>query len=311
MNNQEEVTANGQNGLDMVGFIKSRLRTDGITQDDSDAFVYSFGTLVNEVVANNGKTRGSGAIPSGSDLYFHMAGFWNICLDIDSPPGAGDGVNSSRMKKPQYGPWGRVDSLVNGFPYPGEGHEPNPKFDWSYTYKFGDLFGEQIPSAQPHIGEPGLYAINYLYNGGHGSDIDWKVNADDYPFAENLIHHWQFGAIEDPFTLEGDVLRDTGHYIYGGDINLLTTMPLPLDEDGSTGHPVIQFVDIFPQTVYEWRTGGVSADTPTYDSDLMANNGGGPDQLSWTEFVNIEDVQSPDGDNGTTENDRSYPGSRL
>jgi hypothetical protein len=73
-----------------------------------------------------------------------------------------------------------------------------------------------------------LTAIHYLFNQGYGADIDWKKNAvvradgaTEYIFAENLIHLWQFGAVCDEYSNTAETLRDTGNYMYGGDVNFL------------------------------------------------------------------------------------------
>jgi hypothetical protein len=311
MNNVEEVLRNSTLGT-MGGSMSNpwTLRVKKCFQDDDDEFLYCFGKNVRDIATGGGHTRGSGYLTAGSDLYFHMAGMWNIAIDRDSPPGYYDGNNYARMVKPWYGPWMRVDSPVNGFPYPGEGKEPTPKWDWSYVYMFGDDKDEEILLAQPHIGEVGLNAINYLYSEGHGSRVNWK---EGYPFGGNLVHWWKFGAIEEPFGLHSEVLRDTGHYIWGHDINLCTSLPLPL-WDSDDGRPRIGPPDIFERGVYEWRTGtpaGIATNPPVYDSDRMAVGGGGPDQLSWTEFTTIADIQSPNGTNGTTANIQAYPGQRL
>lgn len=138
----------------------------------------------------------------------------------------------------------------------------------------------------------GHSAVNYLYNQGYGTEIDWRENsevyqlilsyfplviveAQDYPFAENLCHLWQFGAVETPFYLY-EALRDTGYYLYGGDLNFTS--------------------EIFPT----WD--GTEADSPLkppYGNKSYGNTAG------------IWDVRSPEGTNGTTQSDICYPGQNM
>ena len=80
----------------------------------------------------------------------------------------------------------------------------------------------------------GIEAIYYLYNTGRGAEIDWRQNSgpatelttsnaaylqgSPYIMADNLVHFWQFGQIEQAFST-GYPGRDTGFHLYHGDFN--------------------------------------------------------------------------------------------
>jgi hypothetical protein len=125
--------------------------------------------------------------------------------------------------------------------------------------------------------------INRLFNGGDGTAVNWKENTTDfdaggpldtqnYNQEENLVHLIQFGAVEQPMST-GFPGRDTGNPVFGGDLNF-------------TGKSE-NFVDplTFP------------------DSSTKASTGN-----HWTDDTSIADVLSPEGNNGTTQFDKSYPG---
>jgi hypothetical protein len=132
----------------------------------------------------------------------------------------------------------------------------------------------------------GQAAINYLYNQGYGTEIDWKVNSASegqpsgssfqaYLTSENLNSLWQFGAVESEFYLH-EALRDTGYHLYGGGLNMST--------------------EIFPHD-------------PGFESDSPLRPDYGPN--SWGNTAGIWDVRSPGGTNGTTQSDICYPGQNL
>jgi hypothetical protein len=132
----------------------------------------------------------------------------------------------------------------------------------------------------------GQAAINYLYNTGYGTEINWKANAapdpqpdgsvfEAYPMSENLNSLWQFGAVESEFYLH-EALRDTGYHLYGGGLNMST--------------------EIFPHD-------------PGFESDSPLRPDYGPN--SWGNTAGIWDVRSPGGTNGTTQSDICYPGQNL
>jgi hypothetical protein len=133
----------------------------------------------------------------------------------------------------------------------------------------------------------GQAAINYLYNIGHGTEIDWRQDSEAevqpdgsvfqaYPASENLCHLWQFGAIETPFYAY-EALRDTGYHVFGGDLNFTTEIYPNQEETEETGSPL----------------------SPLYGNRSYGNTGG------------IWDVRSPEGTNGTTQSDLCYPGQNL
>jgi hypothetical protein len=138
-----------------------------------------------------------------------------------------------------------------------------------------------------YVQAEGQAAMNYLYNQGFGTEIDWGgVSVIDpqpdgsefqaYVTAENLNSLWQFGAVETAFYL-GEALRDTGYHLYGGELNM-TSQIFPHHEGSETDTPL---------------------GTLPYTSD------------SWGNTAGIWDVRSPEGTNGTTQSDICYPGQNL
>jgi hypothetical protein len=132
----------------------------------------------------------------------------------------------------------------------------------------------------------GQAAINYLYNQGWGTEIDWKQDSEEetqpdgsvfqsYPMSTNLCHLWQFGAVETPFYV-WQAMRDTGYHLYKGDLNFTS--------------------EIFPSTE---GTESLSPLAPAYGNRSFGNTAG------------IWDIRSPEGTNGTTQSDVCYPGQNL
>jgi hypothetical protein len=259
------------------------------------------------LISRYSQPYGSGLTGAGQNTYHNRAAIWNVCIDSDSPPGRG-GNSHYRMDVPPAGPYGRVDSLVNGFPYPGEGQPPEPKYDWSWTYKFGDENGEEI--YPEHWENTTLSYINSLYNGGHGNEVNWRAGT----FAENMVHYWMFGQVEEEFAIGSEVVRDIGNYRYGEDLNFCSQEPAILNSGG--GVPRI-YENMYPRATWVWRRHNAlyQSNYPddTYDpvTRFAIGPGGGPDGNSWSENTSINDIVSPDGANGTTQSDWTYPGKHL
>lgn len=153
---------------------------------------------------NNGAYRGSNHITNNGTFMIHQAGMWNVAIDNWDGMGFQPGVAEQRDSSPVYQlPW-----------IGGAGQPMNVSSGRENT-----------------IRGTTLTALHYLYNQGYATDIDWKKNsmerpdgAREYIFAENLIHLWQFGAVAEEFAVGSEALRDTGNYLYGGDINFLSTI---------------------------------------------------------------------------------------
>jgi hypothetical protein len=167
--------------------------------------------------------------------------------------GSGNNVTTAAVQWHQAGMWSVALDNWNG-----------------YVYSQGD----------------GQASINYLYNEGFGTEIDWGgVSIIDpqpdgsefqaYAVAENLNSLWQFGAVESAFYL-GEALRDTGYHLYGGDLNMTS--------------------QIFP------HHDGFEANSPL--KPVWGPN-------SWSNTTGIWDVRSPEGTNGTTQSDICFPGQNL
>jgi hypothetical protein len=252
---------------------------------------------------------GSGYIQAGSNNYFNRAGLWNVCIDSDSPPGLGES-NRNRMDIPPIGPYGRTDSLVNGYPYPGIGQPPDPQYGWSWVYKYGDKIGEEMPDRQPHRENGTLAYINSLYNGGNGN-VNWRNGT----FGGNLVHYWLFGQIEEEFAIGSEVVRDIGNYRWGEDLNFCSEEPA-IGEVAGEDKPRISEI-AYPRETWVWRRHNAvyQSNYPdeTYDQATMLaiGPGGGPSGESWSENTTINDIVSPDGANGTTQSDWTYPGKHL
>ena len=137
-------------------------------------------------------------------------------------------------------------------------------------------------------------AIKTLFNEGHGTEIDWRINqiteldgivdlSSSYFQAENLVHLIQYGAVEQPMST-GYPGRDTGNPLFGGDLNLTGTS-VRYEDDPDQG----------------WLPGNASP------NDLGFTN----TNAHYTDNTTIADILSPEGTNGTTQFDQAYPGQNL
>lgn len=133
-------------------------------------------------------------------------------------------------------------------------------------------------------------AIDYLFNKGFGTLVDWKKNSATtdslgvpiYRQAGNLCHLIQFGAVEQAMST-GFPGRDTGYHLYKGDMN---------------------FTGVTPEGRYppsQNYTGN-----PPNEPETADNTG-----EHWTDNTSIADILSPDGNNGTTKFDKCHPGQNL
>jgi len=134
--------------------------------------------------------------------------------------------------------------------------------------------------------------IDYLFNAGFGTLVDWKQNSplvtdlsnptgssSVYSQAGNLCHLIQFGAVEQAMST-GFPGRDTGYHVHNGDMNFTGVTP--------EGRYVADFNYADP--------GPVTA----------TNNGN-----HYTDNTTIADILSPNGTNGTTAFSKCYPGQNL
>ena len=139
-------------------------------------------------------------------------------------------------------------------------------------------------------------AIDYLFNKGFGTTVDWKQpsplktnlsiiggsnpgKSRDYSHNENLVHLIQFGAVEQAMST-GFPGRDTGYHYFKGDLNFT----------GIT--PVGRF-----RASFDYADPGPATET---------NDGN-----HYTDNTTIADILSPEGTNGTTQFDEAYPGQNL
>ena len=240
-----------------------------IEQTDEYRMLYSFGgTTTGDLVQSAAGTHlgnysGDSSLRDGAGgIRIHQAGMWNVALD-----------------------------------------------NWS-GYEYNPGYATQVP----FFDSPPL---TWLYNRGYGTEIDWRENSgeqtdpdvqlsyvDDsvvppvtvvrtgnstnraptevykpYIQAENLVHFWQFGAVEQAMS-SGHTLRDTGFHLYKGDLNFTGVI--------DPHNPAVE-----------------AADTSHDPSDTDTHNG-------WTEETTIADIVSPHGENGTTLSTTiAYPGQTL
>lgn len=170
-----------------------------LNQDLTDDYLYTIGLTAPSSFFTAGEYQGSQKKDNDGTFTIHQAGMWNVAIDNWD----GMGFNPGSAEQRDSSPWYAV-------PYTGA---TNPH--------------HESGRESTHSGSS-LTALHYLYNQGYGTDIDWKKNsntrpdgAKEYIFAENLIHLWQFGAIADEYSATAETLRDTGNYLYRGDVNFL------------------------------------------------------------------------------------------
>jgi hypothetical protein len=72
--------------------------------------------------------------------------------------------------------------------------------------------------------------ITALYNDGNGAAIHWRNNAGDYEGSNNLIHYWQFGAVDSELKYVG---RDTG-FTFNDDGGRANTTDIGNDDEPNT-----------------------------------------------------------------------------
>jgi hypothetical protein len=174
-----------------------------VNQDLTDDYVYALGHFPISPFFQGGNYNGDDVKVPNATLTLHQVGMWNVA--IDNWDGMGFNPGSAEIRDSQ--PWYHRPVGDGGPIHPNEWHD-----DGRENARVGSS----------------LTAIHYLYNQGYGTDIDWKKNAvvradgaTEYIFAENLIHLWQFGAVSDEYSNTAETLRDTGNYMYGGDVNFL------------------------------------------------------------------------------------------
>ncbi len=143
--------------------------------------------------------------------------------------------------------------------------------------------------------------INALYNGGHGTEVDWKQNVgtltgifaiQNYIQSENLIHLIQFGAVEKAFS-SLETLRDTGYFLPNGDMNFTQ------DERDNEYWRDWHLLDESSPNFHK-------VELPSGSGDFFLQLG-----QSWMRGSDIYDILSPTGSNNTTQYDWAYPGQNL
>lgn len=147
--------------------------------------------------------------------------------------------------------------------------------------------------------------IRELYNGGKGTEIDWKQPSggltgvfalQNYSQHENLIHLIQFGAVEKGFhSLE--TLRDTGYFLPGGDLNF--TQDVRENEYFENWHQT-------DHTVHDGEDRFHQREVPINSQNWFANLG-----QTWNRGTDIGDILSPTGSNNTTQYNWAHPGQNL
>jgi hypothetical protein len=188
-----------------------------LNQDITNDYIYSIGHHSPTQMFNHGRYIGDHVAVQNGTFFIHQMGMWNVAIDNWDGMGFNPGNAEQRDSSPSY---------TNPFTWGGRWFDP-PRVNYTT--------GRQNLTAGSS-----LTAIHYLYNSMYGTDINWLKNSNpridgavEYPFAENLIHLWQFGAIAEEFSTTSEALRDTGNYMYGGDVNFLRALTVPM-YDGAT-----------------------------------------------------------------------------
>jgi hypothetical protein len=173
-----------------------------INQDITNDYIYSIGCNPTGLF-QHGEYHGPDRPTQNGTFAIHQAGMWNVAIDNWDGMGFNVGIDEIVDSSPWYDPENLNQNEFN----------PNHE-DGRQSFKSGSS----------------LTAIHYLFNQGYATDINWLKNsnirvpdgATEYPFAENLVHLWQFGAVADEYAEGAETLRDTGNFMYGGDVNFLS-----------------------------------------------------------------------------------------
>jgi hypothetical protein len=271
-----------------------------VNQDITNDYIYSIGWHQPSPMFVNGAYRGDHVAVNNGTFFLHQLGMWNVAIDNWDGMSFNPGNAEQRDSSPYY---------------------TNP-FTW------GARPGDQPPTLTGEYGRQNLTsgssltAIHYLYNSMYGTDINWLKNskpridgAIEYPFAENLIHLWQFGAIAEEFSTTSEAIRDTGNFMYGGDVNFLRALTVPM-YDGATNSngwsehcelsDIVSPVRVSFADYYEGASPAIRALLPPleYASETLPN------------WFDQDGIIQPEGhkngagysDAGTTAHHLAYPG---
>jgi hypothetical protein len=185
-------------------------------QNITNDYIYSIGHHAPTQMFQHGQYYGDDVAVDNGTFFLHQLGMWNVAIDNWDGMGFNPGNAEQRDSSPYY---------TQPF-YWGARHTDDPP---GLTGEYG---------RQNLTTGSSLTAIHYLYNSMYGTDINWLKNSNpridgaiEYPFAENLIHLWQFGAIADEFSTTSEAIRDTGNFMYGGGVNFLRALTVPMYQD--------------------------------------------------------------------------------
>jgi hypothetical protein len=264
-------------------------------QDNSDDFLYSMGMTTTSPLFTSGVYDGQAVEINNHTFQIHQMGMWNVAIDNWDGMGFNPGAGEQRDSAPWY-----------NVPY----DEFFPPLTNQLTVDVG---------RENCVVGSSLCAIHYLFNQGYGTDVDWKKNsamrpdgAREYIFAENLIHLWQFGAIPDGFELGDESMRDTGNFLYGGDINWLGTIePTEPGKSSNSWNPNANLTDIWTPVRYFYPDPSANSSNVA----LKARFQPGP----WGDGEGIRDWRQQHGtvvpagepNAGTTSSRYAYPGQGL
>jgi hypothetical protein len=277
--------------LNSQQFNPGPLVTNSVNQDVSNDLLYSVGYpgpqsgLFTNRLYDGHETR----VQNGT-FTIHQMGFWNVAIDNWD----GMGFNPGAAEQRDSSPWYDVPYQI---PLENVNHEDGRESILSGT---------------------SLTSIHYLFNQGYISDIDWKKNSNtrpdgarEYIFAENLIHLWQFGAVPEQsgdgtsFAVGDETLRDTGNYLYGGNIDFLSSITPTRPGFSSNGWCIdAKLSDIFSPA--RWQIDNPDINNHGYDPGPWASQIGAPNFGNQAGLVYGAD--DSDGPEGTTAHIYCYPG---
>jgi hypothetical protein len=274
------------------------LITEECNQNKANAFWETPGLGVVASLEDLGVYKGADTqAASWATMEMYQQGFWNVALDSWNGKGYYNKLGSR----------GGVSTIS------GAVRDSNPAW---------------IPeTGSPFTLNPGhtdgransLTAIHYLYNMGYGSDIDWTQNSNvmasgvqEYPFAENLVHCWQWGALPaDAFTVGGEALRDSGSFVDGGDISFNKAItPVQAGKSSNSWGSNVTVADIIsPRTLtngggagFDEPEGTIAADGTTMSQYAFPGQGF---RGAGTQYGG-KDVNRPDTTNGVLDEPKTY-----
>jgi hypothetical protein len=275
-------------------------------------------TKANTFGTNIGSTKDPRFFPAAGfsskfNARFHRAGFWADELTQTMINYLYNGGSPGSVDWQNAAPSGAYDAAMVAA--------------MRHYYKFGDDQTFLPLSAALDTGNP-VGNLQDLVDGGetpvtiNGDPEDdgsqsgtYSTTLREYPFAENLISLWQWGALpEDAFTTEGNAMRDWGHYAYRGDLNRSREIePVASGKSSNSWGATTTVTDILSPLTLAWDTdtpgtGFVEAEGTIADngSTMSAFSYPGQGFRSVSEAQGGNDVNRPDTTDGVLDEPKTY-----